>query len=59
MHLGPHADFIIAAYALTAFVVAALIAWIWFDFRAQTRILTDLEARGITRRSERAGSRSS
>ncbi len=26
MTLGPHADFIIASYALTAFVIAALIA---------------------------------
>ena len=55
MNLGPHADFIISAYAATAFIVAALVAWVWFDFRALTRRLADLEARGVTRRSERAG----
>ena len=26
MNLGPHADFIVAAYAVTVFVVAALVA---------------------------------
>ena len=28
MNLGPHADFIVAAYAVTVFVVAALAAWV-------------------------------
>ena len=28
MNLGPHADFIVAAYAVTLFVVAALVAWV-------------------------------
>ena len=55
MNLGPHADFIIAAYAVTAIVVAALIAWIAFDHLAQQRILADLEKRGVIRRSHRAG----
>lgn len=59
MQLGPHADFIISAYAVTALVVAALVAWVWFDFRALTRRLADLEASGITRRSERTGSQPS
>jgi len=53
MNLGPHADFIVASYALTAFVVAALIAWIVLDYSAQRRILGDLEERGVTRRSQR------
>ena len=53
MNLGPHADFIVASYALTAFVVAALIAWIVLDYAAQRRILGDLEERGVTRRSQR------
>jgi len=53
MNLGPHADFIIASYALTAFVVAALVAWIVLDYSAQRRILGDLEARGVTRRAQR------
>ena len=51
MNLGPHADFIVASYALTAFVVAALIAWVVLDYSAQRRILGDLEARGVTRRA--------
>jgi heme exporter protein D len=54
MSLGPHADFIIASYAVTAFVVAALVAWVVLDYSAQRRILGDLEDRGLTRRSRRA-----
>jgi heme exporter protein D len=53
MNLGPHADFIIAAYAVTAVVVAALIAWVVLDYSAQRRILGDLDDRGITRRAQR------
>src|SRR5262244_181755 len=51
MNLGPHADFIVAAYAVTIFVVAALVAWIALDYSALQRILGDLEERGINRRS--------
>jgi len=55
MHLGSHADFIIAAYAVGVLVVGGLIAWVLLDHRRQTRILDELEARGVTRRSERGG----
>jgi heme exporter protein D len=55
MTLGPHADFIIASYAVTMFVIAALVAWVALDYSAQRRILGDLEDRGVTRRSRRAG----
>ena len=55
MNLGPHGDFIIAAYALTAFVVAAITAWIVLDYSIQRRLIGDLEERGITRRSRREG----
>ena len=51
MDLGPHAGFIVAAYAIALAVVAALIAWIVLDHRAQRRILEDLERAGVTRRS--------
>ncbi|HEY2134537.1 MAG TPA: heme exporter protein CcmD [Xanthobacteraceae bacterium] len=51
MDLGPHAIFIIAAYAAAIGVVAALVAWVMIDFRAQKRMLGDLEAHGVTRRS--------
>jgi heme exporter protein D len=54
MNLGVHADFIIASYAVTVFVIAALIAWVALDYSAQRRILGDLEDRGVTRRSRRA-----
>ena len=55
MNLGPHADFIVAAYALTVFVIALLIAWVVLDYSAQRRVLGDLEERGVTRRSRRKG----
>jgi heme exporter protein D len=55
MTLGPHADFIIASYAVTVCVVAGLVAWVVLDYSAQRRILGDLEERGVTRRSQRAG----
>jgi heme exporter protein D len=53
MNLGPHADFIIAAYAVTIFVVAALLTWVMLDYSMQRRILGDLEERGINRRTQR------
>jgi heme exporter protein D len=51
MNLGPHAGFIVAAYAVALAIVAGLIAWIVIDHRAQMRILEDLERAGVTRRS--------
>jgi heme exporter protein D len=51
LNLGSHAPFILAAYAAAAAVVAGLIAWVWLDFRAQKRVLGNLEAHGVTRRS--------
>ena len=55
MNLGPHADFIVAAYAVTVFVIAVLVAWVVLDYSAQRRVLGDLEERGVTRRSQRKG----
>jgi heme exporter protein D len=54
MDLGPHAAFIVAAYAVAFAIVLLLIVWVLLDYRAQRRILADLDARGIQRRSERA-----
>jgi len=51
MDLGPHAGFIVAAYAIALAVVVGLVAWIIIDHRVQTRILEDLERAGVTRRS--------
>ena len=53
MNLGQHAAFIVASYAVAALVVLGLIAWVLADFRAQRRVLADLEARGMRRRSEK------
>ena len=55
MDLGPHAAFIVGAYTVAILIVAAMIAWVLIDYRRQTKILSDLEARGVTRRSERTG----
>jgi len=54
MNLGPHAAFIIAAYAAALAVVVGLIAWVLADHAAQRRLLADLEARGVSRRSDKA-----
>ena len=51
MNLGPHAVFIIAAYAVTAVIVGALILRALLDHRAQRRALAELEGRGLRRRS--------
>jgi heme exporter protein D len=53
MNLGPHAFFIVSAYGAAALIVATMIAWVVLDHRRQARALAELEARGITRRSER------
>jgi heme exporter protein D len=52
MDLGPHASFIIASYAASAFILALLIGWIVAENRALKRTLAEFEARGITRRSD-------
>jgi heme exporter protein D len=52
MDLGPHATFIIASYAASAFILALLIGWIVAENRVLKRTLADLDARGITRRSD-------
>ena len=52
MGLGPHAAFIIAAYSVSALILALLIGWILTENRSLKRTLADFEARGITRRSD-------
>jgi len=51
MDAAAHAGFILAAYLLTAVVLAGLIVWIVIDARTQKRRLAELEAQGIRRRS--------
>jgi heme exporter protein D len=55
MNLGPHAAFIVASYGCAVLVVGALVGWVMLDYRAQRRMLGDLEARGVTRRSAERG----
>ena len=57
MDLGPHAAFIVGAYAVAILIVAALISWVLIDNWRQRQILSDLEAKGIMRRSERSPER--
>jgi heme exporter protein D len=57
MDLGPHAAFIVIAYGFTTLIVAVMVGWIVVDYRQQTRSLSELEARGVTRRSERPATR--
>ena len=54
MDLGPHAGFIVTAYAAAIVIVAGLVVWVMLERRHLTRAVDDLEAKGITRRSERA-----
>jgi heme exporter protein D len=54
--LGPHAGFILAAYAAVAVVLGGLTLSVVLDHRAQKRALADLEQRGAGRRSERGRS---
>jgi heme exporter protein D len=51
MDLGPHAAFIVTAYAAAVVILGGLIAWVLLDRRTQLRKLAELEARGVTRRS--------
>ena len=53
MDLGPHAAFIVASYVAAALVVIGLTAWVFADHDAQRRLIKDLEARGIKRRSDK------
>ena len=57
MDLGPHAAFIIIAYAMVCVIVALLVTWVVSDYRRQLRTLRQLEAEGVTRRSERPDKR--
>jgi heme exporter protein D len=54
--LGPYAAFIVWSYVIAAVVVTLLIGWVMNDYRRQQAALRDLEAKGVTRRSEREAS---
>jgi heme exporter protein D len=54
MDFGPHAGFIWASYLIVAAVLSLLVAWLVIDGRRLQRLLDELEARGVRRRSDRA-----
>ncbi|MGA0533149.1 heme exporter protein CcmD [Hansschlegelia sp. KR7-227] len=49
---GPHAGFILAAYAIGFAVVAGVILWTILDHRIQSKALAELEARRPRRRGD-------
>ncbi|MEQ1648925.1 MAG: heme exporter protein CcmD [Hyphomicrobiaceae bacterium] len=49
--MGKHAAFIWACYLVVAIGLGALIAWLIYDGRRLARRISDLEARGVRRRS--------
>jgi heme exporter protein D len=51
MSLGPYTTFIVTSYLVVLVVVVLLIAWIAIDYCRQKRLLSELEAGGIVRRS--------
>jgi len=53
MDLGPHAAYIWVAYLVTGVGLAALVVWLLYDGRRQQRLIDELEARGVRRRSDR------
>ena len=52
MGASAHINYIAASYTAAVVIVGALIAWVTLDYRSQRSTLTDLDRRGITRRSE-------
>jgi heme exporter protein D len=49
-----HLAFIVAAYAAAIVVVAALVAWVMLDYRAQSAKLAEFETRRSARGAGRA-----
>ncbi|TIX06591.1 MAG: heme exporter protein CcmD, partial [Mesorhizobium sp.] len=52
--MSAHALYVTAAYAITALVLAGLVAWILIDQRGRKRDLAELEAAGVRRRSDKS-----
>jgi heme exporter protein CcmD len=52
MNFGPHAAFILSAYGAAIAIVAVLVLWILIDRYRLRRTIEDLEAHGVTRRSD-------
>ncbi len=50
-----HAEYVFAAYAISAVALVGMGAWILIDQASRRRELAELEARGVRRRSEKGG----
>jgi heme exporter protein D len=53
MDTGPYTFFIVTAYAAAIVIVAGLVAWVLIDLRHLVRVIEEMEAQGVGRRSER------
>ncbi len=53
--MNPHLLYVVAAYGISALVLAALAWWILADQRARRREMAALEAAGVRRRSDARG----
>lgn len=49
--LSGHTGFVFAAYAITTVVLVGITAWILLDGRRLKQRISELEARGVRRRS--------
>ena len=52
MFSDPHFGYIAAVYIIATLTVLILIGWVVVDHGTQRRLLEDLEARGLKRRSD-------
>jgi heme exporter protein D len=55
MDLGSHAAYIWSAYAAVGVGLALLIVWLVLDGRRHQRLIDELEAQGVRRRSNQPG----
>lgn len=49
-----HGFYIALSYAVSALIVAVLIAWVWWDGKVRQKELAELERAGVRRRSSTA-----
>ena len=54
---GNYAGFILASYGICTAVITFLVLWVILDGRTQAKAISELEARGVHRRSARRAAR--